>query len=561
MAMDESVFQEDLVIDAAFEQPVLDDWRRLAERALRGAPLDDLVSETHEGLRIRPLYTAENVQGLDEPRPNWIGRATQRWAVCQQHRYPNPAIAARHMAEDTARGTDSVWVVFDRGCGVTANTDGVQQVDEPGGVIVGTVDDLVRLFDAIDLSTVRVHLDGGGLGHVYGAAFLAAARRRGVDPALLAGAVGYDPLGSLAAEGVLEQGIERALAVVPDLVAWTEANAAQTKALTVSSIPYTLAGATAVQELAFSLATGVEYLRRLTESGVELPVAVRQFEFRTAVGRDLFMAVAKIRVLRRLWARVVEACGGGPDDRATRVHAVTSTRSLTVTDPWVNILRATVECFAAVTGGADVITVLPFDSAIGPSDELARRLAANTHAILRDESHLAAVTDPAAGSWYVEYLTDELSHGAWSLFQRIESHGGLARALTDGLIREMLAEALDRKRRAVAGGEDPITGVSSYPNPDEIPLRRDPVDTRDLRARASASAVDRRVPSEEIERLSALAESPRRDGSLMSAAISAASAGATVIEVAAALRGDGGPTRIEPLATEREEEAFEGHAP
>jgi methylmalonyl-CoA mutase len=426
-----------------------------------------------------------------------------------------------------------------------------------GGVIVSGADDVERLFARVDLATTGVHLSGLGQDFALAAAFLTAARRMGVDHDVIRGSLGCDPFGALATNGVLSTGLDRSLSLVPDAVAWSEANAPGMRALTVSTVPYTLAGATAVHELAFGLATAVGYLRRLVDAGVELPVAARHCLFRMAMGRDLFMGVSKLRALRRLWARVIAACGGGAEDLNAMVHAVTSPRSLTVRDPWVNILRATVESFAAATGTADVVSVLPFDAAVGPSDELARRLAANTHTILRDESNLWRVTDPAAGSWYVERITDELSMAAWSLFQQIESQGGFETALTGGLVHRLLDDALDRKRTAIGTGDDRITGVTSYPNPSETPLQREPADLVAIRDRVARSIVDRSPPTSALDVLSAAAEQGLGDGSIMSAAIAGLSEDATIDEVAAALNGQAGETRITPLQAQREEDAVE----
>jgi len=562
MAMDEQVFQRELNIGRTFERPELEEWRRLAERALRGAPLSDLQAMTHESLRIEPLYTADDALEPHLTSGALSGRAKESWCACQLYRHPDPTVTGRQMAEDVARGIDSVWIEFERAAALWPMTDDQSTSGVSArGVVCSTVDALTPLLASIDLTSVQVHLSSvnGGIGPA--ATFLAAARRAGIELESLDASLGYDPLGALAARGKLDLGLDRSLDLMPDLVSWAEANTPNVKAVTVSSIPYSMAGATAVHELAFCLGTGVEYLRRLTGSSLDLPVACRHLLFRMAIGRDLFMATTKMRAFRRLWARVVDACGGDADDRSTWIHAVTSPRSMTIRDPWVNILRATVESFAAAAGGADIITVLPFDSAVGPSDALARRLAANTHAIMRDESYLCKVTDPAAGSWYVERITDELATAAWSLFQRIESAGGFAGSLTEGRIHQLLDDTLGHKRSAIAADEDLITGVSSYPNPAEEPLRRDPADLTAIRDQVSRSLADRSPPADELDRLAEMAQERHGDGSIVSAALAALTADATVAEVSAALQAGAEPTRIEGLPAEREEEAVSGVSP
>ncbi|MEU5420958.1 methylmalonyl-CoA mutase family protein, partial [Streptomyces sp. NPDC020667] len=245
------------------------------------------------------------------------------------------------------------------------------------------------------------------------------------------------------------------------------------RALTVDALPYHDAGGSAAQELGASLATGVAYLRALTDRGLGVDQACAQLEFRYAATADQFLTIAKLRAARRLWARVAEV-SGATTGAAQRQHAVTSSVMMTRRDPWVNMLRTTIACLGAGVGGADAVTVLPFDAALGLPDAFARRIARNTSSILLEESHLARVIDPAGGSWYVERLTDELAHAAWAWFQEIERAGGQAAALRSGLIAERLADTWRQRTEDLATRREPITGVSEFPNLGEPPVPRDP---------------------------------------------------------------------------------------
>lgn len=227
------------------------------------------------------------------------------------------------------------------------------------------------------------------------------------------------------------------------------------------ALPYHEAGGSAAQELGSSLATGVAYLRALTEAGLTVEQAAAQLEFRYAATADQFLTIAKLRAARRLWARVAEVCGA-PGGQVQ--HAVTSPVMMSRRDPWVNMLRTTVATLAAGVGGADAVTVLPFDHALGLPDAFARRIARNTSTILVEESHLSRVIDPAGGSWYVERLTDELAHAGWEFFQRIEQEGGQAAALRSGRLRQDLADTWAARSAKLAKRREPITGVSEFPN-------------------------------------------------------------------------------------------------
>ncbi|NEA13363.1 methylmalonyl-CoA mutase, partial [Streptomyces sp. SID10692] len=238
------------------------------------------------------------------------------------------------------------------------------------------------------------------------------------------------------------------------------------RAVAVDALPYHEAGGSAGEELGLSLATGVAYLRALTGAGMSVEAACGQLEFRYAATADQFLTIAKLRAARRLWARVAEA-SGAPAAGAQRQHAVTSPVMMTRRDPWVNMLRTTLATLGAGVGGAESVTVLPFDHALGLPDAFARRIARNTSTILIEESHLARVVDPAGGSWYVERLTDELAAAAWAFFQETERAGGLPAALRSGMVAERLAATWAARSAKLARRKEPITGVSEFPMPGE----------------------------------------------------------------------------------------------
>ncbi|MFI0742896.1 methylmalonyl-CoA mutase small subunit [Streptomyces sp. NPDC021100] len=452
--------EEGFSLAAEFPDATREQWQRLAEGVLRKAGTeaggtaaeDALATALQDGLSTRPLYTADD-PAPDPGLPGFPpfvrggrpeGTAVSGWDVRQLHAEPDPRRANEAVLADLENGVTSLWLTVG-----------------PTGI---PVDGLAAALDGVYLDLAPVVLDAGADAEAAGRALLRLYEERGVRPGTVPGNLGIDPLGTLARTG--GEGPGTALAVrcareFPGL-----------RALVVDALPYHEAGASAAQELGCALATGVAYLRTLTDAGLDVDAACGQLEFRLSATADQFLTVAALRAARRLWARVAEVCGASPAARAQRQHAVTSPVMMTRRDPWVNMLRTTVACLGAGVGGADAVTVLPFDSALGLPDAFARRIARNTSSILLEESHLARVVDPAGGSWYVERLTDELAHAAWAWFQEIERAGGQEAALRSGMIGERLAATWADRSRRLATRREPVTGVSEFPHLDERPVER-----------------------------------------------------------------------------------------
>ncbi|MFI9051515.1 methylmalonyl-CoA mutase family protein [Streptomyces sp. NPDC053427] len=460
----------ELPLAAAFPDVDREQWQRLVEGVLRksgvteaaGAAAEDaLATDLQDGIRIRPLYTAEDASAaaghpgfppfVRAGRPE--GTAVAGWDVRQRHAYTDPERANESVLADLENGVTSLWLIVGDGgipvAGLPQALNGVYLdlaavVLDPGADFTGAAEELLRLYEA-----------------------------SGVPLSEASGNLGADPLGLLARTG--DDGPLRVqLAAAARLAERCTADTPKLRALAVDALPYHEAGGSTAEELGASLATGVAYLRELTAAGLGIDDACRQLEFRYAATADQFLTIAKLRAARRLWARVAEVCGASPDAAAQRQHAVTSTVMMTRRDPWVNMLRTTVAGLSAGVGGADAVTVLPFDAALGLPDAFARRIARNTQSVLLEESHLSKVIDPAGGSWYVERLTDELAQAAWAFFQEIEAAGGQAAALRSGMLAERLAGTWERRSRELAHRREPITGVSEFPHLAEPPVHREP---------------------------------------------------------------------------------------
>ncbi|MEV5952540.1 methylmalonyl-CoA mutase subunit beta [Streptomyces sp. NPDC051987] len=449
-----------LSLAAEFPDATHEQWQRLVEGVLRksgkevsGAAAEDALSTTLEdGLRTRPLYTARDA-APDPGLPGFApyvrggrpeGAVTGGWDVRQRHAAaPDGAVLT-----DLENGVTSLWLLVGR-----------------GGI---PVTELARALDGVYLDLAPVVLDAGRDTEAAAAELFRLYDAKGVGPAAVRGNLGADPLGYQARTG---ESVD--FAPVAALTRRVAAEFPGLRTLTVDALPYHEAGGSAAQELGASLATGVAYLRELTEAGLGVEQALGQLEFRYAATADQFLTIAKLRAARRLWARVAEVSGAAGAG-AQLQHAVTSPVMMSRRDPWVNMLRTTVATLAAGVGGADSVTVLPFDHAIGLPDAFARRIARNTSTILIEESHLARVIDPAGGSWYVERLTDELAHAAWEFFRTVERDGGQAAVLRSGRLRTDLATTWAERSKKLARRREPITGVSEFPLLAEKPVVREP---------------------------------------------------------------------------------------
>lgn len=447
-----------------FATPTREDWEAevlkvLNRRRPEGKELTieqamkRLRTQTIDGLTIEPLYTSTDVP-LGHPGVMPFTRGTMvktspmtGWDIRQLHEDPDVEFTSAEVVADLERGASSVWL--------RTGSDAIA-VDDVAAVLGGVQPDLapVSISSAEDQLAAAKALvgwwKGAGAHHARG--------NLGLDALALAARTGSAPdLGAQA-----------------EWVAATLAELPAVRALTVDVLPYDDAGASDVDQLAFALATGVAYLRDLEAAGIAPSSAFGQIAFRVSANADQFTTIARLRALRRLWARVGEVSGVPATARGAVQHAVTSYRMITRDDPWVNLLRGTIATFAAAVGGAEIITCLPFDTAWGLPDELSRRLARNTQAVASEESNIGRVSDPAGGSWYVEQLTDQLAGKAWDAFGAIEAAGGMVTALTSGQVAERIGATNADRATRLASRKQPVTGVSMFPKPDEEPVKAKP---------------------------------------------------------------------------------------
>ncbi|AGE22955.1 methylmalonyl-CoA mutase small subunit [Geobacillus sp. GHH01] len=524
--------------EAAFPAPRVEEWEREAEKSLKGKPLERLVSMTYENIAVKPLYTRRDVEALGplEQYPGFgryvrgarpEGYRGEPWKVSQEISAASPSDWNEAVKHDLERGQTEIHLALGR-----------------LPFAVESVDDVAAMFDGVPLDRYSLRVDAGARSLSFLALLAAYLEERGVPLSSVRGAIGMDPLGAWAEQGTLPCSLLRLYDEMAEATKWTKEQMPAVRTILVRGEPYHNGGANAVQELAFALAAAVEYIRAGLDRGLTVDDIATRMQASFAVGADFFMEIAKLRAARRLFAQVIEAFGGGESARRIELHVRTSPFTKTVYDPYVNMLRAAAEAFAAVVGGADGVHVSPFDEALGLADEFSRRIARNTQLILLEEAHVANVIDPAGGSYYVETLTAKLAEEAWKLFQRVEEKGGMAKALEDGFVQTEVEAVAKRRLDRVKTRKEKIVGTNVYANLEETPVEKPKQDAANV------------APPLDEKRVADIRAS-LAGGKWMEAAIRAVRRRATAREIAAALVDGNAVVAITPIRAWRLAEPFE----
>ena len=429
------------------------DWMEAAEAALKGRAFDRLRSHTIDGLPIEPIYRGRRDASA------LAGRAAgMPWTVVARVEHPDPAQANALLLEELENGAGGLSLVF-----------APSKHARGAGLSIDTLCEMDRLLEDVFLDLVHIRIDGGYLSRSALALLIALAERRGIDPSALQVSVDIDPIGVFAHRGWTSGSLAAMAPRLWDLIHYCEDIGLKGALRNADGRIWHAAGASEAQELAYTLATAVTYLREIVSAGREGLQPQSRLSVSLAADADQFATIAKLRAMRRLWARVLDVCE--LEQTPLEIHAETAWRMMTRRDPWVNILRTTVAAFAAGVGGADSVSVLPFTEALGVPDGFARRVARNTQTILIEESNLHRVADPAAGSGAVEALTDELVHEAWKLFQAVEAEGGIEQGVRYGSVHAAISKSRAARSRLIAARKAPLTGTSSFPNLAEKPVR------------------------------------------------------------------------------------------
>ncbi len=444
---------EDRALSGAFAQATEETWRRAVDRALKGASFEKLVSKTYDGAALAPLYARASAPG-----PRALRKTPGRWGILARADLADADAANRQAIEDLEGGCDGLHLVF-------AGAQGAYGA----GLAEDGEDFLAHLLANVRLDyAIPVAIEYSPRAPNAAKSIMRLIDRAHIEPSITRVSFGFDPLGAQALHGFLP-------------AAWSshsktfaeEAKAAAKAGFVHGTVAADArvvhaAGGSEAQELGFALAGALAYLRALADAGLDLDAARDLLLFRLAADAEEFLTVAKLRALRRLWARVEEACGLAP--KPALVHAETAWRMMSQRDPWNNLLRATLAVFSAAIGGADAVTVLPCTQALGAPDAFARRLARDTQLVLQDESHVHVVDDPTNGAGGFEALTEELCARGWEAFQKIEAEGGLAASLEKGAFQARVLETAAQRAKNIAHAKDKITGANEFPNIHEAPL-------------------------------------------------------------------------------------------
>lgn len=471
------VLPKELNLKKDFEFPSYEQWREVIEKDLKGVPFEKkLVTKTYEGIDLQPIYTKkdlENLEFIDElpgegnfvRGKNFSGYKSSGWEICQDLPYPIAEEFNTSLINDLSRGQNSISLQLDEASKLGFDSDATEaeQVGK-NGVALSSLEDIEKAFDQIDLTTLPVHIETGFSSLTFLSIFNAYLKKQNIDSNKINGSISADPISFLILNGKLPVSIDNLFDQLKTSTEWSIQNIPNIKTIGVSGLAYHNSGANAVQELAYTLAAGAEYINALLKRGLEINHITNRMRFTFGIGTFFFMEVAKLRAAKILWSKITEAFGADIDNRKMVIHARTGLFTQTKFDPYANMLRTTTEAFSAVVGGIDSIHTNTFDEVFGLPDQFSRRIARNVQIILDEESHLTDVIDPAGGSFFVEKLTDEIAKAAWKEFQKIDSMGGLINALHDGYVQKEIDTVWEARKKDISKRKSVIVGTNMYAN-------------------------------------------------------------------------------------------------
>ncbi len=532
--------------------PTYADWFKRAESELKRSP-DTLVWETVEGIAVKPLYTQVDVATLPHVNslpgfPPYVRgpRATmyagRPWTIRQYAGFSTAEETNAFFKKGLAAGQRGLSVAFDLATHRGFDSDHPRVEGDVGkaGVAIDTVEDMKILFGGIPLEDMSVSMTMNGAVIPVLAAFIVAGEEQGVARAKLSGTIQNDILKEFMVRNTYIYPPDPSMRIVADIIDYASREMPKFNSISISGYHIHEAGATLVQELAFTLADGREYVRTAIKRGLNVDDFAGRLSFFFAIGMNFFMEAAKLRAARLLWSRVMlEFKPKRQESSMLRTHCQTSGVSLQEQDPYTNIIRTSVEAMAAVFGGTQSLHTNSFDEAIALPTEFAARLARNTQLVLEHETGITKVIDPLAGSYYVESLTHELVEAAWNLMERVEAKGGMTKAVTAGWPKRMIEEAATQRQALVERGDTVIVGVNKFQLEDEAPIATREIDNAAVR-KAQVKRLQQIRNSRDDDKvavaLNALETAARGDDNLLAAAVDCMRARATVGEVSDAMR-------------------------
>ena len=538
------------------------DWRALAEKELRGRALDDLTWNTLEGIDVKPLYTdsdtadLSHMGGIPGKGPFTRGvKATmyagRPWTIRQYAGFSTAEESNAFYRKALAAGQQGVSVAFDLATHRGYDSDHPRVEGDVGkaGVAIDSVEDMKILFDQIPLDKVSVSMTMNGAVIPILANFIVAGEEQGHDRSVLAGTIQNDILKEFMVRNTYVYPPEPSMRIIADIIEFTSSNMPKFNSISISGYHMQEAGANLVQELAYTLADGREYVRTAIARGMDVDKFAPRLSFFFAIGMNFFMEAAKLRAARLLWHKIMTDLGAQTEkSKMLRTHCQTSGVSLQAQDPYNNVIRTAYEAMAAALGGTQSLHTNALDEAIALPTEFSARIARNTQLILQEETGVTNVVDPLAGSYYVESLTDQLATEAWKLIEEVEEMGGMTKAVASGMPKLRIEEAAAKRQAMIDRGQEVIVGVNKYRLDEEEPIDILDIDNDAVRASQIVRLQSIRSSRDEAACEAALAELTRcadADGNLLEAAVEASRARASVGEISMAMEKVFGRHRAE----------------
>jgi methylmalonyl-CoA mutase len=545
------------------QNKALDAWRERAARELGGRSTDDLVWQTPEGIPVKPLYTRDDLGGVGHlgnlpgeapyvrgPRSTMY--AGRPWTIRQYAGFSTAEESNAFYRKALAAGQKGLSVAFDLATHRGYDSDHPRVVGDVGkaGVAIDSVEDMKILFDGIPLDQMSVSMTMNGAVIPVMAGFIVAGEEQGVPAEQLSGTIQNDILKEFMVRNTYIYPPEPSMRIVADIIGYTAEHMPRFNSISISGYHMQEAGATLVQELAFTLADGKEYVKAALAKGLDVDAFAPRLSFFFCIGMNFFMEAAKLRAARLLWSRIMSEFGPKkPESSMLRTHCQTSGVSLQEQDPYNNVVRTAYEAMSAALGGTQSLHTNSFDEAIALPTEFSARIARNTQLILQHETGVTNVVDPLAGSYYVEALTDQLAKEAWALIEEVDALGGMTKAVASGMPKLRIEEAATRRQARIDRGEEVIVGVNKYRLEKEDDLQTLEIDNTAVReaqiARIKRTKAERddSACQQALDSLTKMAETG--EGNLLAGAVDAARARATVGEIAMAMEKVFGRHRAE----------------
>ncbi|MBW2607345.1 MAG: methylmalonyl-CoA mutase [Deltaproteobacteria bacterium] len=533
------------------EHPDKQKWTDLATKQLRGKPLESLNWETPEGIRVKPLYTAEDLEGMEhvntlpglEPYvrgPMATMYAGRPWTIRQYAGFSTAKDSNAFYRRNLAAGQKGLSVAFDLATHRGYDSDHPRVVGDIGkaGVAIDSVEDMKILFDQIPLDQMTVSMTMNGAVLPILAGYIVAAEEQGVKQEQLGGTIQNDVLKEYLTRNTYIYPPEPSMRIVSDIIAFSSKNMPKYNTVSISGYHMMEAGANSVLQTAFTIADGLQYVRAALDAGLDIDTFAPRLSFFFGVGMNFFMEIAMLRAARFLWHELISQFNPkNPKSTMLRTHVQTSGWSLTEQDPYNNIIRTTLECLAAALGGTQSLHTNSFDEAVGLPTDFSARISRNTQIIVKEESQVCHVVDPLGGSYYVEALTDGIIKEARNIINEVEELGGMAKAIETGMPKLRIEESAARKQARIDQGLDVIVGVNKY-QVEEEPLK----DVREVSEAVREEQIQRlkeikaaRDDAAVEKALGVITSAAESDGNMLEACIPAVRARATIGEISDAM--------------------------